>query len=271
MSDDKTVFALCVDDFGQHAGVDASVCELLQLNRISAVSCMSGAPRWASHSAPMLREREACADYGLHFNLTEDFGSRSGSSLSGLILRSYLHRLEPQGLRTMLQTQLDSFENALGRTPDFIDGHQHIHQLPMVRDALLDIVEKRYANIKPWIRNTRPANPGWGGKTRILKYLGGIALHEELNQRRIPTNRDFAGVYGFDTENYAKCFEEWLKFTSSATLIMCHPATMLDAHDPISKQRLIEHSFFSSELYIKMLDRYQVKIERMSSILSAKK
>ena len=271
MNDNKTKIALCVDDFGQHAGIDASVCELLQLNRISAVSCMSGAPRWSSHSAPMLRELESCADYGLHFNLTEGFGSKSGGALSSLILRSYLHRLEPQGLRTILQTQLDSFENALGRTPDFIDGHQHIHQLPMVRDTLLEVVKKRYPSKRPWIRNTTPANPSWGGKARVLKYLGGATLHKKLNQNQIPSNHDFAGVYGFDTENYAACFEEWLKFTSEASLIMCHPATSLDTHDPISKQRLVEHNFFSSELYTGLLDRYRVKIERMSSILSTQK
>jgi predicted glycoside hydrolase/deacetylase ChbG (UPF0249 family) len=271
MNDDKTAFALCVDDYGQHAGIDASVCELLSLNRISAVSCMSGAPRWSSHSAPMLKERKDCADYGLHFNLTESFGSKSGSTLSSIILRSYLHRLEPQGLRIMLQTQLDSFENAMGRTPDFIDGHQHVHQLPMIRKTLLDVVEERYPNKKLWIRNTRPANPKWGGKARILKLLGGATLHKKLMQGEILSNHDFAGVYGFDTENYGACFEEWLKFTGQATLIMCHPATMLDINDPISKQRLIEHHFFSSEIYTMMLERYKLKIERMSSILKSKK
>lgn len=268
MNDDKTAFTLCVDDFGQHAGVDASVCELLRLKRISAVSCMSGAPRWSSHSAPMLRERTGEADYGLHFNLTESFGSNSGGTLSSLILRSYLHRLEPHGLRIMLETQLDAFETAIGHTPDFIDGHQHIHQLPMVREALLEIVTNRYPDRKPWIRNTLPANPLWRGKAKLLKHLGGAALYKKLMQKEIPSNHNFAGVYGFNIENYAACFEEWLKFTNKGTLIMCHPATMLDTKDPISAQRLVEHNFFSSDLYTAILDRYQVRLERMSSILN---
>jgi predicted glycoside hydrolase/deacetylase ChbG (UPF0249 family) len=261
-----TPIALCVDDFGQHSGIDEAVCSLLELKRITAVSCMSMAPRWASHSAPMLRERSEMGDYGLHFNLTENFGQSRNNSLSSLILRSYLHRLESDGLITLLQQQLDAFESAIGRTPDFIDGHQHVHQLPMVRDALLKVIKQRYPQRTPWIRNTRPANPQWGGKAIVLNYLGGSTLFRKLKKASIPSNNGFAGVYGFNTDNYAGCFEEWLKAASRGMLVMCHPATTLDKNDAISAQRLVEYQFFCSEQFPQMLAQHEVQLDRLSII-----
>lgn len=267
MTKNTTPITLCVDDFGQHSGIDKAVCSLLELKRISAVSCMSMAPRWTSHSAPMLRERSGMGDYGLHFNLTENFGKSRNNNLSSLILRSYLHRLESEGLTTLLQQQLDAFETTLGRTPDFIDGHQHVHQLPMVRDALLKVIQQRYPQHAPWIRNTRPANSRWGGKAIILNYLGGSALDKKLKKASLSSNNGFAGVYGFNTDDYAGCFEEWLKAARSGMLVMCHPATTLEKNDAISAQRLLEYKFFCSEQFPQMLARHRVSLERLSTTI----
>lgn len=49
--------------------------------------------------------------------------------------------------------QLDAFEEALGRPPDFVDGHQHVHVLPGVRRALLDILVRRYPAGSLYVRD----------------------------------------------------------------------------------------------------------------------
>ncbi len=49
--------------------------------------------------------------------------------------------------------QLDLFEAALGYPPDHIDGHQHVHALPVVRQALIDVVARRYPVTPPMLRD----------------------------------------------------------------------------------------------------------------------
>ena len=201
--------ALCADDYAQSEGVDAAIGELLHLKRLSAVSCFSTAPRWLSHAAPALRELpKGCADIGLHFNLTEGFGQASPYRLPHLILRSFVQALDPGWMTRMLHAQLDAFEQGWGDAPDFIDGHQHVHQLPVVRQVLLQVVKERYAGRPLWIRNTLPTDPRWGGKARILQWLGGAALERDLKRASRHSNSGFAGVYGFDRPDYDVCFAD---------------------------------------------------------------
>ena len=39
-----------------------------------------------------------------------------------------------------IASQLRTFIDAFGRPPDFLDGHQHVHLFPQVRDAFLKVV-----------------------------------------------------------------------------------------------------------------------------------
>mgnify|MGYP003384573667 CR=1 FL=1 len=263
-----TAIALCADDFAQHAGIDAAVFDLLKLRRLSAVSCMSDAPRWQSQAAPAMREHSADAarqfDLGLHFNLTEGYGNKPCFSLPHLLLQSHLRAMNMAQLRLTWQRQLDAFETGLKQSPDFIDGHQHAHQLPQIRDALLEILLKRYANKMPWIRNTVPANSAWGGKSRLLAILGGKTLADALRQHKIASNHGFAGVYDFAQADYAACFAAWLTHSKPGTLLMCHPANALHDSDPISAQRLVEYAFFCSDRMPELLAQHQCQLQRLS-------
>ena len=264
-----TPIALCADDYGQNQAIDSAVGSLLDMGRLSAVSCFSTAPRWHEQSAPLLRERTAIADCGLHLNLTENFGMTPGTatSLPLQIARSYLHLLNRVQLRTMLHWQCDAFEAGLGRAPDFIDGHQHVHQLPVVRELLLELMQTRYAGQRVWIRNTLPASPQWRGKAQILKRLGGAHLALRLIQSGLATNRGFGGVYGFDTDDYASRFASWLTAAQPGMLLMCHPASALQDNDAIAAQRIVEYHFFSSAQFPSILESHAVRLQRLSAII----
>jgi predicted glycoside hydrolase/deacetylase ChbG (UPF0249 family) len=265
-----TPIALCADDYGQSDAVDQAVDALLDAGRLSAVSCFSTAPRWRQQSAPSLRTRTGIADLGLHLNLTENFGATSGAlkKLPVHIVCSYLHLLNRDQLRTTLHRQCDLFETGLGQLPDFIDGHQHIHQLPVMRDLLLDLMQTRYAGQRIWIRNTMPANPQWRGKARILKRLGGGRLARHLTQAGVTTNSGFGGVYGFDTPDYAHCFDQWLTAAKPGMLLMCHPANALRGNDAIAAQRIIEYDFLRSEQFLTVLGRHATCLQRLSAIIN---
>ena len=255
---------LCADDYGQHAGIDDGVCTLVAQGRLTAVSCMSEAPRWPA-AAARLREL-AGADVGLHLNLTERFGAPP-ASLPVLIAHAYLRQLDPAALRTALERQCDAFETAVGRAPDFIDGHQHVHQLPQVADALLALIDRRYAARPPWVRNTVPLAGVGGFKPRLLRALGGATLARRLQARGLPSNAGFGGVYGFDTPAYGALFGAWLAQARDGALLMCHPASAAFPGDAIAAQRVVEFAFLASPDFPALLAARQIRLVRLSTML----
>jgi predicted glycoside hydrolase/deacetylase ChbG (UPF0249 family) len=260
--------ALCADDYAQNQSIDDGILSLLAQRRLSAVSCFSTAPRWMRQSAPALRAAAAggAADIGLHFNLTEAFPGAAPYRLRSLILRSLLTRLDGGWLRQRLNEQLDAFEAGYGKPPAFIDGHQHVHQLPGVRQALLQVVASRYGDAPIWVRNTVPASAAWRGKPVILKLLGGAMTATALRGAGVRSNRGFAGVYGFDRPDYANCFAEWLRAAAPGMLIMCHPAAAVGSDDEIAAQRLVEYRFFKSPEFSRMLERAGVALTPLSQL-----
>jgi predicted glycoside hydrolase/deacetylase ChbG (UPF0249 family) len=283
-----TPIAVCADDYAQNAAITAGILELLDKKALSAASCFSMAPSWREQAAPALRERveehedrDRQADVGLHFNLTEGFGGPAMASLNGLILRSLAGELNRKAMQTVittaLQRQLDAFEQGLGRAPDFIDGHQHVHQLRGVREVLLRVLAQRYPESRsagtgsktPWVRNTVRASHGWRGKALLLERLGGKSLATELSRRGLSSNHGFAGVYGFDRPDYGVCFAQWLKAAQPGMLVMCHPARETQAsggHDPIAAQRRVEHRYFASPAYPEALRAAGVRVQRLTAL-----
>ena len=261
--------ALCADDYAQNRAIDDGILHLSSERRLSAVSCFADSPRWLRESAPALREAVGDGiDVGLHFNLTETFGGAVDAPyrLRGLILRSLLTRLDVRPLRDRLNAQLDAFEACYGTPPAFIDGHQHVHQLPGVRQILLQVLDKRYGESSIWVRNTVPASTAWRGKPVILKLLGGAMTATALRGLGIPSNKGFAGVYGFDRADYDACFAEWLKAAGPGMLIMCHPAAALGDNDEIAAQRLAEYGFLRSPGFLRMLEGAGVRLAPLSRI-----
>jgi len=139
---------ICADDFGMNPGVNEAVLRLAGLGRLSATSCMSGAPHFRADAAALAASG---LQTGLHLNFTEALGDARGLylPLSRLIALAYLRRLDQAVLRAQVARQLDDFEDAMGRAPDFVDGHQHVHQLPQLRSVLLAELERRYASGHP--------------------------------------------------------------------------------------------------------------------------
>jgi chitin disaccharide deacetylase len=220
---------LCADDFGLSKAINAAVVELVELGRISAVSCMT----LASHSqqgAFALRELRESVGVGLHFNLTE---GEDGWPLSKLMLASFAGRLPLVGVRDRLDRQLDAFEEAFVTPPDFIDGHQHVHMLPGVRRTLVSVLGRRYGRRPPWIRWSRPPLLGHDDliKALVLRAVG-AGFPAALSRGGLRMNLHFAGLYSLRPDaQFPVLVESWLRRAPDGTLIMCHPGLPDPADD----------------------------------------
>ncbi len=228
--------------------MDAGILRLLALGRITAVSCLSEGPRW-EEDAPRLLEQGASVDVGLHLDLTGT-GPAARAALGSLLIRAYAGRLERGALSARIATQLDRFERFTRRAPGFVDGHQHVHQLPRVREVLIELLSSRYPKRLPAIRRTLPLRPR-GAKARLLALLGGRALARELVRRKVPHNRDFGGLYVLDTRApYRDLMQGWLREVEDGGLILCHPGEERGApDDPIAPARGFELLYLAGEAF----------------------
>ncbi|MEY4761480.1 MAG: hypothetical protein RLZZ200_1336, partial [Pseudomonadota bacterium] len=184
--------AVCADDFGLTAGANAAILELGARTAITATSVAVEGPRAAGDATALhaLRDR---ISIGLHFNLTENPRFPHVRGVKGWIIATWLRRLDRRVLDAEVDRQLDLFESLFGMAPAHVDGHEHVHQFPGVRDALIEAIARRYGTTMT-VRDTWPRRYR-GPKAAVIGLLGARALGRHLAARGLRSNRDFAGVY----------------------------------------------------------------------------
>ena len=272
---------ICVtaDDFGYSAPVDAGILDLIERGVLSGTSCLTASPRWEKAAKRIASEHLALADFGLHLDLLE-FAPLCGSH-SRLILDSHLGSLNSHVLAKAINQQLDVFEQSLGRMPDYVDGHLHVHQLPRVRQALLAALVRRYGGQarKPWLRVSRPVIMGTTAqrlKSATIAALGASGLAKLAKQAGFQHNTRLLGVYDFKgTEaDYALQLAAWAAAAQAHDVLMVHPALALKSAEPLSElsdtilnARLVEHAALASPAWQACMRQHDLVLARGSVVL----
>lgn len=237
---------VCADDYGMSAGINAAVLNLAERGRISATGCMVLRSTWKAGAQRLSMLSPLLIDSGLHLDLSHVPGlDGADSSLGRLIAACYLRTVDRGWLRDQVRTQLSMFEDAMGRVPAFIDGHRHVHQLPVVREILVQELAERYASPLPWLRSTAPVRahePHRPQKQDLIFALGGRALRRIARQHGMQTNGRLLGVYAFDDAvPYRTRVGHWIDACADGDVLMCHPSLGRLASDPIAEARCREY------------------------------
>ena len=256
------VITLCADDFGQNTAICEGILALAALKRINAISCLVNFPAWFEHYAELMTLPDSCA-IGLHFNLTcgqalsDPWRSQIGGTfagLSNLIQKTSMRAFDPHVIHAELKAQLMTFIETMDRHPDFIDGHQHVHQLPQVRDALIRLYQDEGLSCR--VRKTHNGcSDQWPRlgffKVQALAWLGGRRFSSLLSRSNIPSYAHFSGVYSFSgAKNYRRAMQSFLAHTRDGGLIMCHPGLASDDRDDaIRASRPLEWAYLMSEAF----------------------
>lgn len=261
---------LCADDYAQSAAINTGILQLLELHRLSAVSCFSEGEFWSRSGNALLEYRERI-DIGLHFNLTQPFANAAveAQPLNRVMGLAIAGRLDRSQITKALHAQLDRFESIANKMPDFVDGHQHVHVLPVIRTIVISELAQRYGQKKPYLRAVNPRLLAQGDfiKAFVLKLLGS-GFQDSARSRGMQTNRGFGGIYSLQPQaDFAVLMSQWLASANNGDLFMCHPgAHASDNSDPIAATRPAELAFLQSGEFEALLARNAIRLSRFCDI-----
>lgn len=240
---------LCADDFAFSPAVSAAIADLAGAARLNATSCMTVMPNWHADSA-MLAGLPPSVEIGLHIVLTEETPvtamprlAPSGTlpTIRALQAASARPDLPLDEIAAEVEAQFARFEEAMGRAPDFVDGHQHSHALPRIREIVLGITARHAPGA--WLRTNED-----GLAAMLARPYRGKALASAWHSRGfraaaarhgLACNDGFAGHYGF-AGDYAAIFPHFLRRPGESHLVMCHPGAGDRPGDAIAAARLVE-------------------------------
>lgn len=250
---------LCADDFGQDKPICRGILHLAERGIVSATSCMSNMPLTRVH-IPELLHHKAHTAIGLHLNLTQGEALSPGFQLRPLrhwLVLTHLNALskgERANLADEIERQIDALLTLTDGALSFIDGHQHVHHLPIVRTLLLKAYHARFPDKKVSIRSCIQPNYlslNWASrfKASVIRHSGAQALRHMLRTQGIPHNEVFGGIYAFSS--LTSGLPQIMSRVRENTLIMCHPALYTDedvlpTDDPLHSIRASEYVYLST-------------------------
>src|SRR5205085_610134 len=145
---------------------NAAIRELVARGRLNATSVMVVAPSCTPAEIDALKNAGKAA-IGLHLTLTAPFRPLTADfaplaqgafhPVQATLRLAMLRCLDRAALAREVDAQIAAFAEAFGRPADFIDGHQHVHLFPQVRDAVLDAARRLAPGA--WVRQCVSATP----------------------------------------------------------------------------------------------------------------
>lgn len=269
---------LCADDYGISPGVNRAIRDLIENGRLNATSAMVAGPAIGRDEVSALKAAATanprCA-IGLHATLTAPFRPltmhfrpiEGGLFLphTQLLRRGLTGRLDFEVIHTELTVQITTFVELFGRSPDFVDGHQHVQLYPGVRKAFLAAVKQ--AAPDAWIRQCGRDRP-WVQRLDSPKAFVLDVLSTQFRKRAAHTgltfNPAFAGAYDFSKEpDFGALMRQFLQGMPEAGVVMCHPGVVDDvliSLDPLTVQREREYEFLRGEHFLPLLAANEVSL-----------
>jgi predicted glycoside hydrolase/deacetylase ChbG (UPF0249 family) len=272
----KRSVVFCADDFGLTDGVSRGILELAEAGRLSATGAMTNMPGWR-RNAPGLRPLKGRIGIGLHLNLTtgRPLGAVPGLAdgvfppLKEVLRRALARQLSADAVRREIARQLDAFEELHGASPDFVDGHQHVHVLPGVRQALFAELKGRGLAGRLWLRD--PADRIGAirrrrigrAKALVVKALA-RGFRRSAHAAGFDTNEGFSGFAPFDLSVApGSIFADALTGLGHRPVVMCHPGHVDDelrGLDPAVESRAAERAYLAADEFGALMEERRVRL-----------
>ena len=254
---------ITADDYGIAPGVSAGIRELLDAGRLSGTSAMTTFDLWPMEGV-RLRPFTKTSMLGVHLTLTDHAPlgpmpklAPQGRfpSFGGLARAAWMGALDADEIEAELRRQIDAFQSVVGRAPDYLDGHHHVQQLPVVRDAVLKLMRERmpaHAWVRTCVESMGPILSRRVGVSRAIAFAQvGRWLDAAARAADVGTNDGFTGLYDVSPDvPYGERFERFVRRVGEGTALLVHPGwrdDVLRARDTLTAARENELRFLAGK------------------------
>ncbi len=242
-------YTLCADDFALSSPISETIADLAGRNCINAISCMAVFPGW-KRDAALLAHLPESVQIGLHLVLAgeqpltrmkrQGIDGRLPSADRTMVL-AYGRRIDLVELSHEIDAQFLAFAEAMGRSPAFVDAHQHVHVFPGIRQCVI-AAARRHAP-EAWMRNPADSLAAAMARPFSGKAIGSsfhaMGLGGAFARSGIVSNDSFAGHYDYRGD-FAGLLPRFFRAAGARHLIMCHPGQGHLDGDSIADARIVE-------------------------------
>lgn len=159
------------DDFGETVAITEGICQAITAGVVTSTSVMVNMPGTAA-ALRRIAQLAELASFGVHLNLCEGRPLTRGASLVGddgafigkrtLAARALAGKLSLAQLEAEVTAQVGALRDA-GVRISHLDGHKHLHQLPLVSAAVANVLPRfgiervRITRLRDWRRLRHPS------------------------------------------------------------------------------------------------------------------
>lgn len=235
----RALLLVTADDYGLTEATCQAILRAHESGVVTGTSVLAVAPRIERHLGPLVDAAEL--EVGVHLALVgEDpplltareiptLVDRRGSfprSWRQLAPRVLAGRIDPADVQRELDAQVGRIASGLGRAPDHVDAHQHVHLLPPLADVVVDLAARHDV-----ARVRVPRSSRRGPRSVVIeRWADGLAAAARA-RGRWSTERfrglDEAG--GWTTASLAGAIDEIGRAGRSAEINL-HPGSEHDPH-----------------------------------------
>lgn len=273
------------DDLGIDRSRNRGIFQCADKSALKSVSLIVAQAGWRDAVAGLKKRPQIGA--GLHFNLTagkplarkiKSLVNKKGEFFDKfeLLRRAISKLIDPLEVIGELKAQLEMMRDC-GIVPTHVDGHNHVHLLPGVRQGFAQVIKKGM-----WVRLPHPQNPNFLDPAdqdphvvyqdlpklmQMLSYYSRVAHSEWRDRYRYAD--DFGGTTLTDAPSLKDFKREVLKLKGEVCELMCHPGDAPD-EDSVSfsklKARQMEHDILVSLEFKSFLKETGIEIKSYKDI-----
>ena len=271
MDRDSRRWIIHADDFGETKEITDGIAIAMRAGRVTSTTIMANMPG-TDHALTMAEKWSSPASFGVHINLCEGRPLTAAASLRdgngdffskrALFTRSVTGRLSLEDLELEIGAQIARVRDA-GISVSHLDGHKHLHQLPVVREAVVRCAQ-RFG-----IERARVSiNKFKGLKDLPMVARIGVGVRNRMSHRsaRLFTSHGIRCPSGIvDIVSIMRDPVEAARVLSglesrSPLEIFCHPGTQAaDIEKPGSCSRFDELNYLISDDFAQFMQNLRVK------------
>lgn len=253
------------DDFGETVGITNGIRQGIEAGALTSTSIMANMPA-TSYALQHVGPLAAHASFGVHLNFCEGRPLTAATSLSDatgeflskheVIRRAVSGKLALEDLEKEITAQIALVRDA-GVAISHVDGHKHLHQLPIVSTAVANVLP-RFGIGR--VRLTRLKSfAALGKKGTLLRELAAWRAARVFRRAGLHSPVRTVDLGEILNKGFGRRGPSALVDARGAVELCCHPAVSATEDKPSSHRRSAELEYLLSSGFRELLQQLRAR------------